>query len=577
MKNIRAVEGQTSTQLFMQAAEQWSDKVRWRKPTEQGWEAITWDTYKHNVSWVAAFLHGQGYSYPHKIGILATNSLEWIYAAMGVMTSTAILVPIYAGNTIEQSLFMINHSDMQVLILDSTDMANRLIAAGLESTKLRQLVLLQGDPKDCVTSLPIISFDELSQAGAALAVSTPGLIEKLAITPQFDDIAYMIYTSGTTGEPKGVPLSHRNLAASTHDWLTVNGSLIPEDVLDIHWLPNSHIYGWGAIGLGNLFGFESYLANPVNVLELLPILKPDLFLSVPAYYEKLFLNAINCSHDKDEQIKKLIEQTGGNLHFLLSGGAGLKTEIKEFFLESGMWITEGYGLSECSPTLTMNHKDDYRFDSVGKRFPSVQIKLAADGEILAKGENVFSGYYKDLEATKACFTPDGWFRTGDLGAWIEGRFLKIVDRKKDIIVTAGGKNIAPQNIESRFTDHPEIEHIVIYGDAKKYLVALITLNENLIRQKLQALDPHTAEWKNIVNRPDVIELIQKAVNQVNSTLASFETIKHFHISDQHFSPANGLLTAALKLRRKAAIEKFRSQLDDLYLVKANTTSETVGR
>ncbi|MBT4034954.1 MAG: AMP-binding protein [Candidatus Marinimicrobia bacterium] len=576
MQYLPAVEGQTSIQLFMQAAEQWSDKVRWRNPTEHGWEAITWDTYRRKVSGVATFLHGQGYSYPDKIGILAANSLEWIYSALGVMTSTAIFVPIYAGNTIEQSLFMINHSDMQLLILDSVDMANRLIAAGLESTKLRQLILLQGDPKDCVTSLPIYCFEELSQAGATHTNSTPGLIEDLARIPQFDDIAYMIYTSGTTGDPKGVPLSHRNLATSTSDWLTVNGSLIPEDVLDIHWLPNSHIYGWGAIGLGNLFGFESYLANPINILELLTVLKPDIFMSVPAYYEKLFLNAINCSNDKDEQIEKLIELTGGNLHFLLSGGAGLKTEIKEFFLESGMWITEGYGLSECSPTLTMNHKDDYRFDSVGKRFPSVQLKLATDGEILAKGANIFSGYYKDPEATKACFTPDGWFQTGDLGIWIDDRFLKIIDRKKDIIVTSGGKNIAPQNIERKFTDHPEIEHIVIYGDAKKYLVALITLNENFIRQKFQALDPDTAKWKSIVNRPEVIKLIQKAVDQVNNTLPSFETIKYFHISDQHFSPANGLLTAALKLRRKAAIEQFRSQLDDLYIVHTDAISETVG-
>jgi len=577
MKIIPAVEGQTSTQLFLHAAEQWSDNVRWQNPTDSGWEAITWETYKHKVSGVAAYLQGQGYRYPDKIGILATNSLEWIYSALGVMTSTAILVPIYAGNTIEQSLFMIKHSDMQVLILDSAEMANRLIAGGLESTSLRLLLLLQGNPKDCETTLMVHRYEELSIEGAALLVRTPGLIEDLAKIPRLNDIAYMIYTSGTTGYPKGVPLSHQNLAASTKDWLTVNGSLIPEDVVDIHWLPNSHIYGWGAIGLGNLFGFESYLANPFNILDQLPILKPDIFMSVPAYYEKLFLNAISSSTEKSGQIEKLRDLTGGNLHFLLSGGAGLKIEIKEFFLEAGMWITEGYGLSECSPTLTMNHKDDYHFDSVGKSFPSVQLKLAGDGEILAKGENVFAGYYKDAEATKDCFTSDGWFRTGDLGSWIDGRFLKIIDRKKDIIVTAGGKNIAPQNIERSFTDHPDIEQVVIYGDAKKYLVALITLNENCIRQKFHAVDPTQAKWIDLINQTEVIDLVQQAVNQVNKSLASFETIKYFHISDQHFSSTNGLLTAALKLRRKAAIERFRTQLDELYIVKSNTTSETVGQ
>lgn len=576
MKNLPLVEGQTSTQLFLQAAEQWSDKIRWQNPAEHGWEAITWDTYQHKVSWVAAFLHDQGYRYPDKIGILAVNSLDWIYAALGVMTSTAILVPIYAGNTIQQSLFMIQHSDMQVLILDSAEMANHLLAGGLESTGLRLLILLQGDPKDCVTSLPVYGFEELSQAGAAVTARSPGLIKDLASIPQFDDIAYMIYTSGTTGDPKGVPLSHRNLAASTKDWLTVNGSLIPDKVLDIHWLPNSHIYGWGAIGIGNLFGFESYLANPFNVLELLPELKPDIFMSVPAYYEKLFLNAINSSHDKDRQIQKLIELTGSNLHFLLSGGAGLKTEIKEFFLEAGMWITEGYGLSECSPTLTMNHKDDYRFDSVGKPFPTVQLQLAPDGEILAKGKNVFSGYYKDPEASRACFTADGWFKTGDLGLWLEGGFLKIIDRKKDIIVTAGGKNIAPQRIESLFADHPDIEHVLTYGDGEKYVVALITLNESRIREKFQVLDPVADVWSSLIQRPETIKLVQEAVDKVNTLLASFETIKYFHIGDIHFSALNGLLTAALKLRRKAAIERFRPQLAELYIVQENTTSKTLG-
>ncbi|NQV49707.1 MAG: AMP-binding protein, partial [Candidatus Marinimicrobia bacterium] len=202
MKNIPAVEGRTSAQLFLQAAEQWSDNIRWQNPSDHGWEAITWETYKRKVSQVAAYLQGQGYSYPDKIGILATNSLEWIYSALGVMTSTAILVPIYAGNTIEQSLFMIKHSDMQVLILDSADMANRLIAGGLKSTSLRQLVLLQGDPEDCETTQMVHGYEELSIEGEALLAKTPGLIEDLAKIPRLNDIAYMIYTSGTTGDPK---------------------------------------------------------------------------------------------------------------------------------------------------------------------------------------------------------------------------------------------------------------------------------------------------------------------------------------------------------------------------------------
>lgn len=571
MNNLPAVGDQTSTQLFLQSAEHWANKTRWQVPDKQGWKAVSWDSYRNNVCNISAYLHGQGIGYPEKIGILASNSLEWIYCAMGVMTSTAILVPIYAGNTIEQSLFMIKHSDMKVLITESPALIRNLLAAGLESSDVNLIILLTGNPEDCSTNIPVYRYEDVSLAGANIISSNPELIDELANIPQQDDTAYMIYTSGTTGKPKGVPLSHRNLSASTRDWVTVNGHLIPEQVIDIHWLPNAHIYGWGAVGLGNLFGFESYLGSPLNLLDLLPIVKPNIFLSVPAYYEKLYLDALNSCPDKPGQFQKLSELTGGKFNFMLSGGAGLKIEIKEFFMESGLWITEGYGLSECSPTLTMNHVDDFRFDSVGKPFPSVQIQLAPDGEILAKGENIFSGYYKDPESTKASFTDDGWFRTGDLGSWMEGGFLKIVDRKKDIIVTTGGKNIAPQRIERMFVDHPHIEHLLVYGNSRKYIVALVTLNESSIRQWLQANDVAGFEWEEIIRRSDVMDLVQQSVDSVNAELASYESIKYFHISEIHFTPQNNLLTAAMKPRRKAATEQFIEQLDELYQVQRNTS------
>ncbi|MCF6237232.1 MAG: AMP-binding protein, partial [Candidatus Marinimicrobia bacterium] len=472
MNNDHTIGDQTSAQLFLQSSDRWANKIRWQVPTENGWKSISWDTYLKKVSSITAYLHQAGYSYPDKIGILAPNSLEWIYTAMGVMISTAILVPIYSGNTIDQSMYMINHSDMQVLILESSKQLQTLMTVGLESSDVRLVIMLNDERVSLDTSITIKWYEEISSAGGEIMEKRPGLIEELALRPLMDNIAYMVYTSGTTGTPKGVPLSHGNLAVSTQDWISVNGHLIPEDVIDIHWLPNAHIYGWGSIGLGNLFGFESYLASPVNVLDLLPTLKPNILLSVPAYYEKLYLKAQDSSTDPKIQLENLKDLTGGNLGFMLSGGAGLKTEIKEFFLESGMWITEGYGLSECSPTLTMNQRHDYRFDSVGKPFPSVQIRLAPDGEIQAKGGNVFCGYYKDPEATKACFTDDGWFQTGDIGTWLTGGFLKIIDRKDDIIITSGGKNIAPQWIEKMFGDHPQIEHVLVYGNAMKYVVAL---------------------------------------------------------------------------------------------------------
>lgn len=564
MRNISFTFKETTTQLFIKAAKKWSDKIRWQVPTQLGWVPVTWKTYNHKVFQIAAWLHKHGLKYPDKAGILAPNSIEWIYCALGVMASNSVLVPIYFGNTIQQSLYIINHSDSTLLFLDSPESLNQLAAHGLSNTKVTIIILLSGSSDDCPISIPTYSLSEVFKEGENYLNTYSGLISDLANKPSLDDIAYMIYTSGTTGKPKGVPLSHLNLSTSTWDWISVNGSLIPDNSIDLHWLPNAHIYGWGAIGLGNIFGFQSYLATPQNILTLLPEIKPHIFMSVPTFFEKLYLDAIQYSKSREEQLNKLRKATGNRLHFLLSGGAKLKREVKEFFLSAGMWITEGYGLSECSPTLTMNHRNAYNFDSVGLPFPSVQLKLASDGEILAKGDNVFSGYYKDPKATHDAFTPDGWFKTGDIGVWLDGGYLKIIDRKKDIIVTSGGKNIPPQKIERKFAENPFIEHLILYGNEQKYLVALITLNEFFTTQWANQQGLSTSNWKKLAYSPQVTNEIKKAIESVNQSLASFETIKYFGILSDHFTIENGLLTAALKIRRKTIYQRYKKQFQALY-------------
>ena len=562
--NVPNVNTQTTTQLFINAVERWPDKTRWQIPKNNSWAPVTWTEYGNCVYHVSCVIKTMGYKYPDKIGILANNSIEWIYAALGIMVANTVLVPVYAGNTPVQSAYIINHSDMKVLFADNPEQVNSIPLPELKNSGLEQIVLFSGDPEECIVNISIRSFSDISSAGENYYQANPGLIEEFARQPRFDDIAYMIYTSGTTGDPKGVPLSHRNLAATSSDWLQVNGPLVPDEVVDIHWLPNSHIYGWGAIGLGNIFGFESYLGTPLNVLDLLPKLKPQVFMSVPAYYEKLYMLATNSSSSTQEQIAVLKQLTGGMIEFLLSGGAGLNVEVKEFFLAAGMWITEGYGLSECSPTLTMNRRDAYRFDSVGLPFPSVKLKLADDGEILAKGENIFSGYYKDQKATKAAFTDDGWFKTGDIGKWLGGGFLKLIDRKKNIIVTSGGKNIPPQNIELKFNCEPLIEHLLVYGDGKKYLVAIVTLNELLVADWAKQNKVKYNGWVELAGSVPVYQRIQKTINEVNSQLASYESIKYFNIITDHFTPENGMLTAALKVRRKEVYLRYKNELEALY-------------
>jgi long-chain acyl-CoA synthetase len=263
---------------------------------------------------------------------------------------------------------------------------------------------------------------------------------------------------------------------------------------------------------------------------------------VPAYWEKIARAIVATTDDPREALQRV---TGGRLRFCLSGGAGLKIEIKELLHRCGVLVIEGYGLTETSPTLTLNRPGAFRFDSVGQPLPSVELRLDDDGEILARGPNVFAGYFQDPGATAAAFTEDGWFRTGDVGRWTDDGFLQIIDRKKDILVTAGGKNIPPANIEARFADDPVIERVVVYGDARPYLVAAV--------------------W----TRPDVppeerARLAAVRVDTVNNELARHETIKRHFVADAPLTVEDGTLTSSLKLRRKVVYDRLRDRFESLY-------------
>jgi long-chain acyl-CoA synthetase len=279
---------------------------------------------------------------------------------------------------------------------------------------------------------------------------------------------------------------------------------------------------------------------------------------VPAYWEKLAQAAL-AEPVRERRRQRLEEVTGGRLRFCLSGGAGLKREVKEAFYEAGHVILEGYGLSETSPSLTLNRPKDFRFDTVGKPLPSVELRLAEDGEILAKGPNVFSGYHKDPEATRESFTDDGWFKTGDVGRFTPDGFLQIIDRKKEILVTAGGKNVPPANIELRFADDPLFSHVVVYGDGKKYLVAGVWLDAEAVDAKLAELGVGQGERRDAVER-----LVAEAIERANAELARFEQIKRFRIFDTPLTVAGGLLTSTLKVRRKKVWEAFAQDFEALY-------------
>ncbi len=513
----------------------------WVRDQASAWQPTTWGQFATQIRGTARWLIDHDVAVGDRIAIFAANSVAWASAALGAQTAGAVFVPIYPASTPDQIAYILGHAEIAFVFV-----AGKTLAANLEKA-LAQLAQNQTTPQivdldTCAWPAGAAAAEAHSvQAAAARDAADPSIVDTRYAALELDQPAEMLYTSGTSGNPKGVPLSHRNVGSNGRDWLESNAPLLEEGDRDLLWLPMSHIFGWGELCAGNLLAWETYLATPSDALELLPVIAPHVFMSVPAYWEKI---ARLVAAQADPQTA-LATVTGGNLRFCLSGGAGLKVEIKQQLHARGMLIIEGYGLTETSPTLTLNQPNAYRFDTVGKAFPSVELKLDADGEILARGDNVFKGYFKDPAATAAAFTEDGWFRTGDVGRWTEDGFLQIIDRKKDILVTAGGKNVPPANIEAKFVDDPVIERLVVYGDARSYLVAAVWTRAEVPASERAAL-------------------VAQRVEAINTELARYESIKKFFIAEAPLTVEEGTLTSSLKLRRKAVYDRLRDRFEALY-------------
>jgi long-chain acyl-CoA synthetase len=538
------------------------------------WRSVTWGAYATAIRRTTCWLADGGFAPGDRAAIFAGNRVEWMVASHAIQSAGGVLVPIYPASTPSQAAYVAQHSDARVLFLDGAELLGRVVDAWTSYASVRSFVLL-GDDLDVAAVLAarkakgvavpsfgevqdrLVSWRDVQARGAARDAEKPGGFQEMLDAVRLEQPGLMLYTSGTTGNPKGVPLTHLNVGANGRDWMRTFGPMLDEDLVDVHWLPMSHIFGLGQAAIGDLLGYTTYLDGPATVLATLPQVRPHVFMSVPAYWEKL-AGQVAAEQAREKRRAKLAQLTGGRLRFCLSGGAGLKREVKELFYECGLVIFEGYGLTECSPTLTLNRPGDFRFDSVGKAIPSVRLKLAEDGEILAKGPSVFAGYHKDPEATREVFSEDGWFKTGDVGRFTDDGFLQIIDRKKEILVTAGGKNVPPANIEMRFADDPLFSHVVVYGDGQKFLVAGVWLDP-------EVLDAELARAGGTGERAARVDaLVQARVDAVNADLAKFEQVKKFRVMDVPLTVAGGLLTSTLKVRRKKVWEAFQREYDALY-------------
>ncbi len=543
----------------------------WLPDAAGAYQPLTWTQLAERVANLAAFLIERGVGHGTQVAVMGNTRLEWCLGALGLLAARGTLVPVYPTIPPDQIAHVVGHSESRVLLVENTEMLTRALRT-FDRVRLDTIVTMEScdvgaacraagvDPERIAPMTHTLAAAE--QRGARLLADDARLVSRRLETITLQDVAFLVYTSGTTGLPKGVPLTHLNVGASGTDWILSNGELVREGDVDTLWLPMSHLYGMGQFFLGNQFAFESYLTDPLKVMAVMAQVKPHVFMSVPLYWEKIMQAATFGGADQATQAARLAAMTGGRLRFCLSGGAGLARSVKEFFKGHGIMIIEGYGLTECSPNLTMNRIDDYDFDSVGKPVPGVTLKLADDGEILAKGPNVFAGYFKDPAATRAVFDADGWFCTGDLASVNAQGFYKIIGRKKEILVTSGGKNVAPANIELCFKDFPLISNLVVYGEGKKYLTALVDINDEVAKAQLAAAGAPTDG--DLRAHPQVHAWVEARIAQVNETLAKYETVKRFVIAPTPLTLEGGLLTPTLKVKRQKVYDQFRTQLEALY-------------
>jgi long-chain acyl-CoA synthetase len=589
-EQTRAARPRTIGALWREGAGRNRATPAYLRETPDGWQQISWAEAATAVDELANGLLAIGIRKGDAFGILAQTSVEWALFDYALALTGAIGAPIYANNSPHDCEYVLRHSEaVGVLVEDEEQLAK--IADYRAATPGLKHVLTFAD------------LDELRAKGREFAAASPDALDKAAAAIDEDDIFTYIYTSGTTGPPKACMIRHRNYydMVATIDELP---RFFQEGDVMLLYLPLAHNFGrcmhLGGPYVGHTVAF---LSDPLRVGEALPHVRPHLFPSVPRVYEKVHTAVVGQFDAATGTKRKLIdwalrvgyrvselraqgkepsgslalqhrladrlvyskvkEKLGGRMKIAISGGAPLAKEIAEFFHALDVLIVEGYGLTECTTAASVNLPDAFKFGTVGRPLPHVELKIADDGEVLMRTPTIFAGYYKDEEATREILPGDGWLRSGDIGQVDADGFLTITDRKKDIIVTAGGKNVAPQNLENELKGSKYVSQALVIGDRRPYLVALITLDEGEIRKwaKSEGLDGDIAA---LAGDERVHALIQTVVDSVNAEHSRFEQIKKFTVLPRDFTMVHGEVTPTLKLKRKICMEHFSTEIEALY-------------
>ncbi len=591
MRAMKGTGSKTIADLLPSAAAMHGNQsaVTYKDPSGQ-WVSKTFTEVGEIVRKLALGLIDLGIAKGDKVAILGNTRPEWTYFDFAALSVGATVVPIYQTNSPEECQYVLENSDAVAVVVEDESQLEKVRAVRGSLPKLQQILMMEGTADDA------ISMSELSQRGEGRDVAQ---WEQRWSAVTTDDICTIIYTSGTTGPPKGCVISHGNYRSMLT--MSVTESVQEEGETVYLFLPLAHSFALLIQLLsfdlgGNIAYWER---DPLKIVPNLSEVKPEVFPSVPRIFEKIYTAAtadatgakkgimnwaigvgkkVRAKERAGKDLGFLLERQykladklvlskiralfGGNIRVCVTGAAPINPEILRFFDGAGVLILEGFGMTETSTAATIARPDAFKFGTVGRAFKNAEIRIADDGEILVKGPNIFQGYYKNPEATAETIV-DGWLHTGDIGELDSDGYLKITGRKKDIIITAGGKNITPANLEAEMKQSRWISQCVVIGDRRPYLIALVTLDPEeivkLAEEKGWATDPAA-----IADQPEMRELIQEHMDEINKKFAQVEQIKKFEILPADLSQEGGELTPTLKVKRNVVNEKYEPQIEALY-------------
>jgi long-chain acyl-CoA synthetase len=587
----------TLSRLFLHTCRTYPKPELLKAKVDGLWRALSTSEFEQKVRRLSLGLRALGLRPGDKAALLAESGPHWVIADFAILCAGGITVPIFPTLPVEQVRYILDDSEAKFVLSAGGVLGEKIAAVRPHLANLKQAVLLTGGSVE--DGLPI---DEVMAMGSKAEADDPGAFERNALAVGASDLASLIYTSGTTGRPKGVMLTHGNFVSNI---LSLD-SVVPYDETDIHlsFLPLSHVLErTGSFLFLYKGGTIAFCENVASVAENLLEVKPTKMIGVPRLFEKIYARIMDqvlsgstlkraiffwavrtgkraASYDAKGQplpkglalrrhlarklvFDKILARTGGRVRFFISGGAALAPDITGFFDALGLIILPGYGLTETSPVLTGNTLRDRRLGTVGKAIPGVSLRIAEDGEILARGPNIMRGYYKDEEATRKVMA-DGWFHTGDIGRLDGDGFLTITDRKKDVIVTSGGKNVAPQPIETLILATPYIQNIVVIGAERKFIAALVVPDFARLEVYARSRGLDFRDRSELCRRDEIVAFLMSEIDGATPDLAPYEKIKKIAILDHDFDIEANEITPTLKIKRNIVEHKYKAVIDSLY-------------